>query len=254
MTPQDRRRRRVFIIGTCVTRDAFEFAADRYEVAKFVSRTTFASAFSGVRFPSDVAMLDPDHRTGSAWERRMVDLDLSKGLSGLLRDNAPAIDVVVVDFADERLDVAQLERAQTGQALAEGALATLSDTAEPLRQWADIRVIESGSDEHYDRWGKAFGRFLGIVRDADLPLVINPIRCAARTVDGRPFDPNYVARHNERLERHRQLAVAAGCATVDYGAMTFVSDPSHKWGESAFHYTDDAYRKFVEEFERVLAT
>ena len=75
----------VFIIGSCVTRDAFELPGHGYTIADYVARSSFACSTRRHPFPLGIDRLDPTGAVDSNWQRRMVEIDLSRGLLPRLR-------------------------------------------------------------------------------------------------------------------------------------------------------------------------
>lgn len=85
----------VFIIGSCVSRDAFNLPGVP-DIADYVARSSFASAFEAV---PDREIPDLE-RNPSKFQRRMVQGDWQKTLEGKLLDHRDGM--VLVDLIDER--------------------------------------------------------------------------------------------------------------------------------------------------------
>ena len=80
----------VFIVGSCVTRDAFALAGHGYAILDYVARSSFACSMSGEPFPVGLSAIDSEGAVQSNWQRRMVEIDLTRGLRARLRGVADA--------------------------------------------------------------------------------------------------------------------------------------------------------------------
>ena len=67
---------RVFILGSCVSRDAFSLPSDGLELVGYFARTSLASAFHPQVAPRSLAQLAT--AIPSSFQRRMVQADLDK--------------------------------------------------------------------------------------------------------------------------------------------------------------------------------
>lgn len=236
----------VFIVGSCVTRDAFELADHGYTIVDYVARSSFACSTQPDQFPVGIEALDTEREVQSNWQRRMVEIDLSRGLRSRLREVPnPSDTLLVVDFIDERFHLYSFG----------GALATASVELQRTRideKLPDVTKIRSGTDEHFALWHHGFANFVAEARSFGLEPIVNRVSWASTSVDGTPFrEPSdHIAASNGYLGRLYAAADSLGIPSIDYGDTIFLATSGHKWGLAPFHYTEDVYLRFVQQLNR----
>jgi hypothetical protein len=242
-------RKDVFIVGSCVTRDAFELAGHGYRIVDYVARSSFACSMLRKPFPVPMEALDTAGAVESNWQRRMVEIDLSRGLADRLDAiGAPGDTLLVVDFIDERFHLYRLN----------GALATGSVELQRTRiedNFPGVTKIRSGTDEHFALWQEGFRRFVAHARSLGLEPIVNRVHWASRSVDETAFrEPaEYIAAADAYLERLYSVTDALDVPSIDYGATAFVATSAHKWGLAPFHYTEEVYARFLDQLGRFAA-
>lgn len=180
--------RRIAILGSCVSRDAFDLAAGaEAEVAAYVARCNIA-AF-GTAAQVDDAILA---RIASPFQRRMVRHDMAK--TGLDELAACDFDILVIDLIDDRLDL---------QRLGGGHLRTLSDEYRAAAgDLSGAAVIDGATPEHLALWKAGWLRLRDALRARGLMdrAVVNRVFWAGadRADSDRPA-PDAVRRANARL-------------------------------------------------------
>jgi len=227
---------RVFIFGSCVTRDAFEIVPNSYKLVGYIARSSFASAFEHVPFASSVDFIDPDKRISSSWQREMVRIDVMKEAEQRLCRACSENDVILVDFIDERFDLFSIGK---GRATGSSAFASVFNTSIASR-------ISSGSDEHFELWRSGFERFLKVAQKLKCAVIVNAVRVSHSSETAILFDESLVQRQNERLSRFYKEAELGGYCRVFYNPGTALCDPNHKWGAAPFHYTTRYYEHFID--------
>lgn len=239
----------VFIVGSCVTRDAFDIPGHGFEIFDYVARSSFACSMRASPFVVPDGDIDPEGAVESNWQRRMVEIDLGRGLRRRLRETRdPAATLLVVDFIDERFHLLCLadEVATSSVELQRMRLAERLPTSS---------IIHSGTDEHFELWRQGFGIFVAEARALGMEPIVNRVRWASATSDGSPLrEPSdYIAASNRYLGRLYEAADALHLRSITYGAAPFVAAAAHKWGPAPFHYVDDVYLKFLNELNRLSA-
>lgn len=89
--------KKVFILGSCVSRDAFalEESKEQYSVVNYIARTSFASSFHSQK------TINVDTSTiPSIFQKRMVENDLFKLTENAIKNTE--FDILLVDLIDER--------------------------------------------------------------------------------------------------------------------------------------------------------
>jgi hypothetical protein len=236
----------VVIVGSCVTRDAFELPGHSYDVLDYVARSSFACSTLREPFPVAVDSIDPEGEVQSRWQRRMLEIDLSRGLLSRLRAvRRPSDTLLIVDFIDERFHLYCLN----------GALATGSVELQRTRieeRWPGIVKIQSGTDEHFALWHDGFRTFVAEARSLGMEPIVNRVRWAATSSDRTPLrEPaDHIAASNAYLERLYSAADALKLPAIDYGSTAFLAASDHRWGPAPFHYTEQVYARFLDQLDR----
>ncbi|WP_313661941.1 DUF6270 domain-containing protein [Cellulosimicrobium cellulans] len=227
---------RVTIVGSCVTRDAFDLSSDqRWELSAYYARSGLASAMSDREYPGvDLTGIE------SAFQRRMVEQDLGKSLASHLAQDTS--DLIVYDPIDERFDLAVHP--------VSGAVCTLSAELSRAAHVPVSRTILSGSEEFYVLWEQGWVRLLAALdaRGRRAHLRVNAAKWATALDDGSDFPavypPDRIGRANEFLDRlYRRMSedIPAG-QIVSFSARNGgVAASDHKWGRSPFHYQEAFY-------------
>ncbi|GGC10716.1 DUF6270 domain-containing protein [Cellulomonas carbonis] len=233
---------RVGIIGSCVTRDAFELPRrEGIVLDAYFARSSLASACTDRRFGGvDTSVIE------SAFQRRIVGFDLDKAFLDYLE--ADGFDVLVYDPIDERFDLM----------LQNGAVATRSN--EFMRASFDddaIARVPSSTAEFVALWERGWSRLLKVLdahgkRGA---LRVNEVYWATTArgdVDLAKTAPRERTRAaNEFLARlyQRMRADLDPHQFYTYAEDVLVAADEHRWGISPFHYVPEFYQAFVRRLE-----
>lgn len=226
---------RVFILGSCVSRDAFErFEASDLELAGYVKYTSLASAFSKpVNWP-ETKPLD------SAFRDRMLRVDLNKEVETLIA-NTPW-DVLLVDFIEERFDVLRKGNSTVTLSAAfqdAGLVGYAHDQGfEPLRVDAQ---------ERQELWTFGWRQLMNLVASlgGDRAVAVNCARWALRNGEGESVvrSPNLAHLHNVALRSMYRVVERnwPDVRLIHYPDELIVADSNHQWGEAPFHYRAEFY-------------
>lgn len=227
----------MLVLGSCVSRDAFEaFDPARFVLHSYHARHSLISAFTPL--PADVVA---DARLPSAFQRRMLTEDVTAAVLGRLRSPGRRPDLVLWDLVDERLGVLELP---------DGGFLTVSN--ELLAAGIDLPAgtahVPFGSDRHFALWSRAVAAFGDLLAAEDLSrrtvLLLAP--WATRTADGRPTPASHgvtAEEGNRRYARYERAAAAVpGVSVVRMAPDEAVASADHRWGPAPFHYTDEFYR------------
>lgn len=230
---------RVFILGSCVSRDAFEHAPADLQIEGYVARTSLASAFHPL--PAPAGARSGVARIQSSWQRRMVELDLRRGLPSLLARQE--YDLILLDLIDERFRVGLLE----------GRPLTISNEFVSTGfRLPSLKMLPLGDERRMTLWKKGVDRLMGLVDPAR--IVLNRPYWATRTrVGSRLEDQDGIAANNRMLERlYLHLDNVYPFSTIDYDPGLLMAEPGHRWGVSPFHYVEDMYRRTMAELQACM--
>lgn len=231
---------RVFIAGSCVSRDILNISAPRsVSLADYVARSSLAGA-GCTGWEIDEAYYG---LITSEFQRKMVRRDVTKSLVRDLATGAP-YDLVLIDLIDERFDLYEvapdLVISISGELLSTRMI-TSSDRNTPA--W-----IKSGSARHRQLWRAGVERLFGALMASgrDDCVVINQVWWAENMVDGTPLPQEQrleARRANELLswmyDELRQFVPPARWMTFPDNYLR--SNPDHRWGPAPFHFADAYY-------------
>jgi hypothetical protein len=229
---------RVFIWGSCVSRDPFELESD-IELVDYRARSSLGSAFAdrplGWEDHVDIAALT------SPFQRRMVTSDVTKTLADDLR-NAD-FDALILDFVDERMSTVDFNGSvvtDSPELEAAGFVAVAELKHEP---WS-ARGLESRK--------AGIASLLSIVDPSR--IIVNRVYWAAGDEKGEMFvQARWIARNNAFLrELYAVFESVPGIRFIEYPDALLVADSAHKWGRQPYHYTTELNQHFLREVETML--
>ena len=95
----------IFIYGSCVSRDAFNFAEEGdFQIVDYYARSSLVSALAPPLSPA----MYPLEKITSNFRRRSVERDISKTLLHALAQKS--YHILLIDFVDERLHLVKVKR------------------------------------------------------------------------------------------------------------------------------------------------
>lgn len=236
---------RVFILGSCVSRDAFgdDASSAGLIVQTYLARTSLATLASA---PAPLTPAIDQIR--SAFQKRMVKADHERQALAVARSGA--FDVMLLDLIDERFHL--LRRP-------DGAIVTYSNeyAAVAPRPLAGA-LITSGSAEHERLWRAGLAQLVAALRESNSlhKVRVNAVFWASADVSGRAiegFTADQIEKANAFLgARYLDLEAQFGqSAFIRYPSELLVSDPAHRWGVSAFHYGARLYAETLQQLMRI---
>ncbi|VVS96357.1 conserved hypothetical protein [Roseovarius sp. EC-HK134] len=225
----------VFIFGSCVSRDAFSLIPNDLLLSGYVARSSFGSAFASERFPLSIDELDPDCAIQSALQRSMVAIDLDKSAATILTRAAPSTDLVIVDFIDERFQLA----------VAGDTCATSSVAFREVGKKHGFVYIPSMEEEHFQRWKQGFRTFLDLAQSLSLPVVLNAVRLGGASRTGQLIPEIKYRPLEDYLDRLYACVEKTGRCEIFRNPCEPFLDECHKWGVTPFHYENRYYRPLI---------
>lgn len=235
------KRNRVFVWGSCVSRDTFEhFQPGDFDLIAYVARQSALSAYS-----KPVELVAPP-KFNSPFQQRMVRGDFESNLRHELAAVAKDVDLLLVDLADERLGV---------YLLPDGSVITRS--VELIRSGAESSLprgthfLRFGSERHLEYWTTAIatiGRLVQqIVPHAGVALLDIP--WAETNDQGQPTPSSFGLTPTEANRIFPAYIDAAQRALNAFRVSLderVVSSPRHPWGDAPFHYSQGVYLGIVQ--------
>lgn len=234
-------RRRVAIVGSCVSRDTVESAGpDAFDVVVYIARQSLAS------FDSDAAHLYPESAVaGSPFQERMIRGDFAGDLARRLEE-AKAADLVLVDIVDERHGV---------HLMPDGGVITRSIDAlaiPEIRAELDRgRHVPFGGPEHYALWSEGAIRLAGLLSRLGLleRTVVLQVPWATVSSEGAPTPESMgmgATTANRLSKPYYSRLRELGFCVLEIDAAGVVADSDHRWGLAPFHYAASVYREILE--------
>ncbi len=226
---------RIFIFGSCVSRDTFEFLIEDAQLNRYVARQSSISAFAG-----DPGLTDQLRHFDSPFQERVVKHDLRSSLTAELNSASNDVDLVVIDLVDERGGVMQFEN---------GIATRLAEFWSHGGREAskNAKHISFGSDEHFSMWKESVSMLRQLLIELglfDKTVVLNT-PWASTNDRGETLEiPSWMIEPktaNQLYVRYFDTLEAFGFRTITLPDELAVSPIDHKWGTSPFHYVESAY-------------
>lgn len=231
------KRNRVFIYGSCVSRDTFEhLEPSEFELIQYVARQSAVSAYT-----RSVDMVEPPVLR-SPFQHRMVAGDYASNLRDLIPEVGPTIDLVLTDLIDERLGV---------YVLPDGSVITRSleliESGAEKTLPAGTQHVPFGTSQHVQYWsagiktvGQLLRRFM-----PQAAVVLLDIPWAERSLSGEPTPDSFGVKSSEANQVFpsyiARAAEALDARVISIGPGDAVSSPHHPWGDAPFHYAEAVY-------------
>ncbi len=231
---------KIFIVGSCVTRDILDLAPEKnLELVDYFARSSFASLAGGVH--DDAVSLE---KLSSPFQRRVLRRDHDKSLFSAIAK--AQFDIIAVDFIDERF---KLLKTHTG------GTATLSNEYEGCRANFDGEIIiDSGAQEKQDLWMKGWNTFVQVLRETGSlhKLVVNKVYWDIAYPLERP-GINYINKMNNELDwYYQQVSKSLKSATwLLHPKENLTADLDHKWEPAPYHYVSSYYDQSMKDLVKL---
>lgn len=233
---------RVFIFGSCVSRDTFEhFDPAEFTLLHYVARQSALSAYT-----RPVTQATPPTFT-SPFKQRMVAGDFDSNLRDLMRSAADDVDLLLVDLVDERLGVYILP---DGSVVTRSVELIQSGWEQTLPQGA--LYLPFGSEKHFEYWADAI-EYLGKFVQQLMPraaVALLDLPWAELTESGGPAPDSFGVTAREANVLYRRYIDAAqdalGARTISIPSTDVRAAENHPWGPAPFHYTESVYLQLVQ--------
>lgn len=226
--------RKVFIIGSCVSRDVFNVENNKLEVVSYNARSSFArignSQVVSNHFYSGIQNLP------SAFQRRMVLNDFNNQL--ISRVNTTEKDIILVDFIDERFHLVQL-----GDAIVTRSKEFTLTNINP------DRLINTYSQEYLALWKAGIDFFLKNIANNQL-IVIPKVFWSNKIIGQEQFSERVlqdIDKQNEKLITmydYLEKKSLNNLKLLEINEDLLRVDSKHRWGLSPYHYSDE-YSEYV---------
>lgn len=226
----------VFIFGSCVSRDAIELSRPNFKIVDYYARSSFYSL--GAKAATyDYSFIE---NISSAFQKNMVRRDLSK--SFFLESFPEDVDLVLVDFIDERCGLALID---------DNSIATISKEFSSI---IDVNLkyekISNNNDLYYAGFENGFLKFLNHLGEKKKNIRIIRAYWAKIDSQGNTLDrlsPEAIDKQNRKLDKLYGIAekYLDHSQFINIKPESLVIDSEHRWGPAPFHYVTDFYREVL---------
>jgi len=229
---------KVFILGSCVSRDPFTIASPGdFKIVAYHARTSLASLAA----PSFVDEKIVNNIT-SQFQRRMVQADMEKTVLKNIKNKD--YDILLLDLIDERFDLSMYG----------ASIHTISNEYKTALYYPNkYKIIGKYSDEKLEYWKKGFDILFASLckKKATKSLVVNKAYWAKKYNSPPPVVESLLRTINEAndfldlmydyiAQRYPEVRF------VKYNENELTADVDHKWGRAAFHYVREFWEKQLE--------
>lgn len=236
---------RVLLIGSCVTRDALAYV--KTEAIDYYARTSFISLSSlPVKTPDVERLVSLGN-----FEKRMILSDFDKRLVEQLVTGR--YDVVILDFIDERFDMALIN----GQYVTYSNYLIQSKLLDSLENFTICKRFSMDA-----QWAEACEIIVQKFKALGLPVILHKAWWAERfynhtTGEVEVFDEEQlkiVRKYNALLSFYyeKNTSLYPEINIVEVESSLVYSDFAHKWGRDYFHYSQLYYRRLADLVSKVL--
>ena len=228
----------VFVMGSCVSRDAFDYLDS--PLSGYRARFSYASLHLPPIY-HDKELLTVN---SSPFQRRMVEGDLSR--TNVRLAQLAAGPTILVDFIDERLPLIKTSRS------------AYTESPEFLKTGLERgqRSIDVFSETYFDEFERGWEYFISALHHKR--ILINRVLWATHSSDGSLLqDQKLIAQQNAKLERIYNIVDLRNADNVKllaYPHSVLLADANHRWGLSPFHFTPDFYEAQARALQREIGS
>lgn len=224
----------VFVMGSCVSRDVFEYV--QVPLAGYRARFSYST----LHLPPIYHEKEHLELNKSPFQRRMVEGDLSR--TNIRLAQLAAGSTILVDYIDERLP------------LFVGSRSVYTESPEYLATGLirGSKSIDVFSELYFMNFEKGWKFFTSAL--SQKVLLVNKVFWATHSSAGRLLpDQKLIAKQNAKLQRLYDIAACGRDDNVrflEYPDSTFLADEKHRWGLSPFHYSSIFYEAQADAIQR----
>ncbi|MBF0803575.1 MULTISPECIES: DUF6270 domain-containing protein [unclassified Neisseria] len=225
---------KLFILGSCVSRDAFALEEGNvYHIVSYLARTSFAGTFHH----QPVKDIDLS-KIPSSFQQRMVENDLSKQTAHALTHNE--FDWLIIDLIDERFNIFVSDNEEVFTLSPEFSNNCIFDKPG--------KVLTPNSDEFLERWKKGWDNFIDLAKKHQFlhKIILNKVFWTNQTSSGgqvvSDLYQSWIDENNRWLqELYSHIEKTGGIKILEYPQELFKADSDHKWGVQPYHYAKPLY-------------
>lgn len=242
--------KKIAIIGSCVSRDAFEFDKSKFDIsAAYFPRASIVSLMSKP-IEIDHTVLSDENQ----WLKWVILNDYNKSTITQVKAKKP--DAIIVDLIEERFDLININ----------GNFLTRSDDllkVYPLiKEVNAANIVSRNSNDDILLFSSHASLFCETLNRElpDVKVIIHDARYSDYYMDNGKiikFDEHKCygnKQANARLEMYSKILIKElkNVAYIKLDNEISIANKNHKWGLSPFHYTDEYYEEFMARISYLL--
>lgn len=237
---------KVFILGSCVSRDVLERAdPGEFEIVEYIARSSIASIFADCPFPDTFSS-----RIASPFQSRMVRMDI-------LKETAPRLanleaDVIFMDLIDERFHLLETEP---------GSICTVSvpfKQTGALDEMSGAAIVVSATEQHMRLWEDGWVAFVELMRARSMlhSVRVNVVYWCRQTESGAampgPSVEDIDAANVALGKMYARMALDLDSSQFfRYSNDVMQCPDNHHWEVAPFHYCEAFNQAALSNLRRV---
>lgn len=234
----------VLILGSCVSRDVFNFNDKYFHIVAYHARSSLATLANSTSLINHSFKLNISN-IASSFQRKMVEGDFS--MSVLTSLKTISFDKLLIDFIDERFHLAILNENQDVVTRSNEFLKT---------KIKPIGIIDKYSDLYFEKWCKGLDCLCDILKTTkQLDKVrvqkafwTNQLDNGKKLSD---YEDQIIKKENDKLNKMYNYLESKIHKNqfIEIPNELIIINSLHKWGLSPFHYIDDYYLYVIEKLK-----
>lgn len=236
--------KKIFILGSCVSRDAFALdEASSYDISSYLARTSFASTFH----PQSIKDIDYS-KIPSSFQRRMVENDLLKKAPHTLTHTE--FDWLIIDLIDERFNIFVSDKNEIFTLSPEFSNHCASDKMG--------KILTPNSDEFLEYWKKGWSNFIDLAKNNHFlnKIILNKVFWTNKTNSGgqvvSDLYQSWIDENNQWLQKlYSHIETVGGIKILEYPKELLIADVDHRWGAQPYHYAKPLYLYLLDYIDRL---
>ena len=236
---------KIDILGSCVTRDAFEFDGESsFLVNKYFARSSLASIYS---FPLKINQ--DQIGLSSSFQRKMVLQDVTKELKNYIKNIKS--DLLIIDFIDERFKIVRT----SGDRYVTRSSEFLKSNINSLFKTGSV-----SEEDKLKMWETAAENFISDIKEYYNPrkIILHKAFWRQLYMNNKGEICNFEEETRRLIDKNNQelqyLYNFMEYKLDDINIIhidEFVASENHKWGLQPFHYEDDYYIEFLTRLKNI---
>jgi hypothetical protein len=245
----------ISIIGSCVTRDAFEYIKNVAKIDTYIARSSIISLVSEkpeFEIPQEYFEIEG---LGN-FERRMIEYDINKtGLEKLLKSET---EYLFFDFIDERFDLYFKNK----NYITKSNYLNKSKITDAFL--SEYELIPRKRENTHNLWKESLLKLKDIFEknNKNFKIILNEAKWAEKflnpeTKEIKGFNAEElktVARYNSFLQQYQNYfkMVFPNCLIIKADENLCYAHPNNKWGVDYFHFSEDYYKNLGKKIIKII--